>query len=244
MTPIPYLVKDSEFYAPVKEVIARGMPLEPGKVIECNVQKSGGYKSTVEVDIKPGEEFISSREYTDPTRFSARIKAAATALRDSGNLGHYLISHYDGVITITKGRDPFAPTANQAELEQAAKELLASGTMREPDGTMPEPEGSDSPEKVETTRGAFVRDPKVIVWVLANAEGLCEACDKPGPFISVNGWPFLEVHHVKMLAEGGPDNTKNAVAVCPNCHRRFHFALDRESFVESIYERVSRLIRQ
>lgn len=236
---IPYLknVAPSNFYAQMKEVIAREMPLDPGKTIECNVQKIGGYELAVEVIIKEGEEFISNREYRDPTRFPARIRAAATALRDSGNFGPYLISHHDSVITVTHGRDPFAPTADEAELERATKKLLASGTMREP-------AGSEQPEKVETIQGAFVRDPRVRAWVLATAKGFCEACANPGPFIADNGSPFLEVHHVKMLADGGPDKTTNAVALCPNCHRRFHYSLDRESFVESIYGRVSRLIRQ
>ena len=36
------------------------------------------------------------------------------------------------------------------------------------------------------------------------------------------GDPFLEVHHIKWLARKGNDTLDNAVALCPNCHRRMH----------------------
>jgi hypothetical protein len=41
---IPYLrnVATSEFYTKVREVIEREMPLDTGKIIECNFQKAGG----------------------------------------------------------------------------------------------------------------------------------------------------------------------------------------------------------
>jgi 5-methylcytosine-specific restriction endonuclease McrA len=29
-------------------------------------------------------------------------------------------------------------------------------------------------------------------------------------------------HHVKQLAHGGEDTVENAIAVCPNCHRKAH----------------------
>ena len=39
------------------------------------------------------------------------------------------------------------------------------------------------------------------------------------PFIKENGAPFLEIHHLKRLADGGSDTISNTVAICPNCHR-------------------------
>jgi predicted HNH restriction endonuclease len=53
--------------------------------------------------------------------------------------------------------------------------------------------------------------------VLATANGFCEACANQASFYSEDGSPFLEVHHVKMLADGGSDQIANAVALCPNC---------------------------
>ncbi|WP_456386557.1 HNH endonuclease [Profundibacter sp.] len=56
------------------------------------------------------------------------------------------------------------------------------------------------------------------------ANGICEGCGNNAPFISKkDGTPFLEVHHVKPLAEEGDDTVENTLALCPNCHRKSHF---------------------
>ncbi|MGH8030771.1 MAG: HNH endonuclease [Luteimonas sp.] len=64
------------------------------------------------------------------------------------------------------------------------------------------------------------------------------------PFKDTGGLPFLEVHHVRHLAEQGSDRTSNAVALCPNCHRRCHLSADKDAFVVSLYENVPRLIAE
>ena len=43
----------------------------------------------------------------------------------------------------------------------------------------------------------------------------------------MDGSPFLEVHHVDYMANGGSDTIDNVVALCPNCHRKMH-ALENE----------------
>jgi len=75
---------------------------------------------------------------------------------------------------------------------------------------------------VQTTN--YRRNPDVIVEVLSRANGICENCDKPAPFIRRrDGTPYLEVHHIIQLSKGGNDTINNAVAICPNCHRELHF---------------------
>jgi len=140
-------------------------------------------------------------------------------------------------LTIKQLRDEFAPTADQAQLERATKQLLRLGIIEKP-------AGAERPTKVEVTASNFVRDPRVRAWVLSNADGFCEACGNRAPFSTDEGLPFLEVHHVKTLADRGSDRTTNAVALCPNCHRRFHYSADRESLVKSLYKRVQRLLRE
>jgi len=95
------------------------------------------------------------------------------------------------------------------------------------------------------TRGAAIYYPRkadVIAWVLYSADGRCEICGDPAPFLKSGGVPFLEVHHVRHLADGGPDQTDNAVAACPNCHRRLHFASDREALRLALFARIPRLV--
>ena len=73
------------------------------------------------------------------------------------------------------------------------------------------------------TTTVFRRNPDVIAEVLARAKGICEGCLKPAPFNRrTDKSPFLEVHHRKQLAEEGHDTVENAVALCPNCHRKAH----------------------
>jgi len=70
----------------------------------------------------------------------------------------------------------------------------------------------------------FVRNPHVVAARLHHAGGFCEDCGQAAPFLrKSNGLPFLEVHHQVTLADGGDDTFENAVALCPNCHRRRHF---------------------
>ena len=80
------------------------------------------------------------------------------------------------------------------------------------------------PRRVQVSTTVFTRNPDVIAEVLVRAAGRCEECGLDAPFIRAsNRTPYLEVHHVVTLAEGGEDNPQNAVALCPNCHRDMHY---------------------
>ena len=50
----------------------------------------------------------------------------------------------------------------------------------------------------------------------------------PAPFKDKNGNPYLENHHVEWLSKGGEDTIDNAVALCPNCHKKMHILDDEE----------------
>lgn len=83
---------------------------------------------------------------------------------------------------------------------------------------------SPEPRKVWRKVAIYVRNPDVVAEVLQRANGNCEACGEAAPFVrSSNGTPYLEVHHCKQLSDGGDDTVENAVALCPNCHRKKHF---------------------
>lgn len=70
----------------------------------------------------------------------------------------------------------------------------------------------------------YERNPYVVAEVLDRANGLCEHCEAEAPFIRKrDSSPFLEVHHIIRLADGGEDTVANAIAICPNCHRELHF---------------------
>lgn len=106
------------------------------------------------------------------------------------------------------------------------------------------PLGTSKPNFTTSTTTLIQRDSAVKEWVLRQAKGFCECCKQAAPFISPDGLPYLEVHHVKKLAENGSDTTTNAVAVCPNCHRELHYGERAKNIVEILYSSIPRLIRE
>ncbi|MCK1658599.1 HNH endonuclease [Bradyrhizobium sp. 151] len=104
------------------------------------------------------------------------------------------------------------------------------------------PPGSQDVRKSLSATERFVRDPNVIAWALNRAAGKCEVCEAPAPFVVVNGEPFLEVHHVRPLGEGGPDTPDNACACCPNCHRQLHFGMNAGTLRRRLLSRASYLV--
>ncbi|MDH5785458.1 MAG: HNH endonuclease [Chromatiales bacterium] len=73
---------------------------------------------------------------------------------------------------------------------------------------------------------SYERSEEVKKAVLKRANGLCERCESPAPFKrKKDKTPYLEVHHKKQLAHGGEDTIKNAIALCPNCHRYEHYGV-------------------
>lgn len=74
------------------------------------------------------------------------------------------------------------------------------------------------------------RSARIRSYALWRASGVCEACGCVAPFLDAWGKPFLEVHHLQRLADDGPDAPLNVIAICPNCHRKAHYAADRECF--------------
>ncbi len=121
-----------------------------------------------------------------------------------------------------------APESYHEQLTQAVQKSLADGS--EERKRRLESRTELVPETFETKTRVFKRNPDVIAEVLVRADGACEKCKSPAPFIRAsNGTPYLEVHHRIRLADGGEDTVDNAIAVCPNCHRELHFGLVAET---------------
>ncbi len=79
-------------------------------------------------------------------------------------------------------------------------------------------------QKVFVRTTAYLRNPDVVAETLARAKGKCESCLRKAPFSkAADGSPYLEVHHRIPLSQGGEDTVANAIAVCPNCHRKHHY---------------------
>lgn len=69
---------------------------------------------------------------------------------------------------------------------------------------------------------SYSRNRYISEFAKRRANGICQLCGKPAPFIDQKGRPYLETHHIEWLADGGADSIENTVALCPNCHRKMH----------------------
>jgi 5-methylcytosine-specific restriction protein A len=110
---------------------------------------------------------------------------------------------------------------NQRAFEAAVE---ASELLSPDDRTAAIAKWPSKPSKKSVTTTAYIRNPHVVAAVLSRAAGKCEACMNGAPFNrKSDGSPYLEVHHKTQLASGGDDTVENAIALCPNCHRRHHY---------------------
>ena len=111
-------------------------------------------------------------------------------------------------------------------LEAARQAAIAACT---PEATEP---GQSAPRKI------YQRSRKVAHYVLMRAEGICECCLKPAPFLKKDGKPYLEPHHVNRLSDGGLDHPRYVGAVCPTCHREIHSGMNGTSLNLQLKERL------
>ena len=106
------------------------------------------------------------------------------------------------------------------QIEQMAEEYIQGGI-------------SGDGGRRRTSSYAYIRSAGVVNETRRRANGMCQLCNQPAPFIDRKGNPYLEVHHIIWLSRGGEDSTENTVALCPNCHTRMH-VLDKPDDIEAL----------
>jgi len=101
------------------------------------------------------------------------------------------------------------------------------------------------PEKaIESVISNIKRSDLIKTYALSRARGRCEACESEAPFFKKNGEPYLEVHHMIELKNGGSDSPLNVTAICPNCHARITHGLDGTEFNELLKVKIHKLEHQ
>ncbi len=122
--------------------------------------------------------------------------------------------------------------------EKSDLDLELSGDLREMQyrltsivATKPEPRISMTEYR---SRSAAVH-----LYASLRSNGQCEACGSFAPFTRPDGRGFLEVHHLTRLADEGPDLPSNVAALCPNCHRRVHYSIDRKEFGKKLQDAIA-----
>lgn len=131
----------------------------------------------------------------------------------------------------------FELSADPAEIDKRSSNLRKRKLMGKP-------KGSKQPNLTVVQTTQAVRDPLVKAFVLQEADGVCECCGNPAPFQKDDGSPYLEVHHLRTLADNGSDTVENAVAICPNCHRELHYGANRGALMVEFRGKVMRFVAE
>ena len=192
-------------------------------------------------------EFPRSLREQNPlgTQFRATVKVAQKHNKDGTLRGNpYLIAD-TGSIQIDEDYSPlhqiYAIPVGDRLYEYVAKENgVSAGSFLK----LREKAILASTDSVEISRTTTVTRKRNIIirsYALERSKGVCEACDAPAPFTSKNGKPYLEVHHIIALSEGGSDHPINVAAICPNCHRRTEKSDDSHAFNNELMDRIKNL---
>ncbi len=112
---------------------------------------------------------------------------------------------------------------NDREIRERAVRKLSDKELHE---RISRPTHKKTPYEVFSNR--IMRNEYVSEFVKRRAKGKCQLCGNDAPFYDRCQQPCLEVHHITWLSRGGKDEIDNAVALCPNCHRKMHI-LDLQS---------------
>ena len=86
--------------------------------------------------------------------------------------------------------EPAPPTSPEQSLGELRKKALASAA-----------EAPRSDPK-EAKRLHYERSEAIRVYVLGRAKGVCGACQRPAPFLRLDGSPYLEPHHTRRVSDG------------------------------------------
>lgn len=87
-------------------------------------------------------------------------------------------------------------------------------------------------------RNIWVTSRAIREYALKRAEGKCESCLMEAPFVTSSKRPYLEVHHIRRLSDGGPDDPLWVAAICPNCHREAHYSFNRNEFNQDLRQKI------
>lgn len=142
----------------------------------------------------------------------------------------------------------FASQSANGELVEIKEPADTSSSSREPTDSerlqnlrkQAENQSQSSVDSSQTqnTVKQYSRSSAVKQYAKARANGICEGCGSSAPFVDQNGEPYLQVHHLEELSNGGADAPENVACLCPNCHYRIHHGKDGEEFNNQIADEI------
>lgn len=150
----------------------------------------------------------------------------------------------------------FRPKRDTSEEQERADSTAESGEKHESESVTTEPNSdkdlTDLRRKAEraatedpardtsaTPGSAYQRSESIKQYAKARADGNCEYCGEQAPFETPEGEPYLEVHHVNELGEGGEDSPDKVVALCPSCHKEIHYGDQGDQINDELRQKLA-----
>lgn len=171
--------------------------------------KYGGWSGGAKIDRDVFEEFNEDKE---------RLNFIATKIREE--LLNSIINYEDIFADFEE--------AEAKEIERLKREGWAEASEI----------GNVSPSTKYCTIKRHNRIPTVSATAKLRADFKCEVygCNYTS-FIGLYNIPYVEVHHIKRLADGGEDTLKNIACLCPNHHREIHFGENKEKLQDMLVKK-------
>lgn len=141
----------------------------------------------------------------------------------------------DGAAIQLSGRDDRSRAVNKDELERKRKAA--------------ERAAQDNPERETSidrsvSGSRYSRSEAVKDYARTRADGICELCGSTAPFKKQNGEPYLEVHHIDELGQGGADSPDRVAALCPTCHSEIHYGVDGDKLNNKLERKLDEEISE
>ena len=166
--------------------------------------------------------YFGEFEYTQPEFHADFMVKTITGQISVKQLSEYIKNVYSPTF-FKQLTPPLDASHSVEEMEQHARQmdyesLRAAAIDR----------GTSRPRVRMVTSRNYDRDPYISLYARERAQGICQLCHGDAPFKNNRDEPYLEIHHVIWLSQGGPDSVDNVTALCPNCHRKMHIVNDEK----------------
>ena len=210
--------------------------------------KRNGYRSTATwLASRPGWDARTAREHVRVARALIHLPMVRAAF-ESGELSFSKVRALSRV-TDAENEDAMLDLAHgltAAELERRLRTAPRKSHRPAPppsdqEAALAPPlvETADAPAPTEVRRAVYKRSDKVRNYVRARAAGICEGCGKPAAFQDRSGRPYLEPHHTQQISDGGQDDPRSVIAICPTCHARVHYGEDGDKYNAQLIARLA-----
>lgn len=204
--------------------------VEPGDLVLVSLKHPGhGH-------VEHEAEFIRTKSLEKPDMYDLTSYAASGKSVEPSKQSNEEDKEEDtavegGTVTKSPGKDNQSRTVDEDELKRKRK-AAESASRENPEQKVP----SDRP--IPGSR--YVRSEAVKDYARTRADGICELCEAEAPFEKQDGEPYLEIHHINELGEGGADSPDKVAALCPSCHSEIHYGVDGDNLNNKLKEKLNK----